>query len=133
MDKSERKKLKNFYLEKKVDYIMYLQELIIRLDFFLIEFKEYKEELNKILGNAFIKQKEVLDYKIYARYRNLICGVERYIYNLIGDMQSSSLSYARFRYLINKKIDKNKLDFEIRLIDDETEKLIKEFTNQRIY
>jgi hypothetical protein len=76
----------------------------------------YTENLQR---QNILKRSEFIDvpYEDYSDFLAFQSSVETYLLNTIGDLQSSSLSYYKFRDLIHKKKKKNTLSFEMREID----------------
>lgn len=111
--------------EKKEKYINYLRELITRTHKCLNAHNTYLEELKEYIlkksdGVLDCEQSNIfVDYLDYRRYLDLLSSPESYLLNLIGDSQAVSMSYKKFRDLIDKKIKKNKLDFELDALSEE--------------
>lgn len=119
-----KKELKQFELEEKIDFIVYLQELIARTDKCLVKLKKYLDELEKEILEFKIDiekgdMKSEFNYESYSRYVDLIDSPTSYLLNLIGDQQKTSISYAKFRRLIDRRIKRNSLKVEVRDIDEE--------------
>ncbi len=133
----KNKKKKNFLLEKKNDYIIYIHSLVIRTESYKSSLKEAIDKLedfikNEKLKNKNIKESEIkVDYKIYNNFRKRLMGDEGYLYNLIGDGQKSAISYFKFRSIIKKIKSNNSLGFEIRDIEENVEKHLKEMNRFR--
>lgn len=114
----KKQELKQFKLEERIDFTIYLQELISRTDKSLLKLKKHLSELEieilefkDSLKNGTLKKE--FDYEVYSRYVDLIESPTSYLLNLIGDQQKSSISYAKFRTLIEKRIKRGALKFKI--------------------
>lgn len=132
----KKKELKQFELEEKIDFLVYLQELIARTDKCLTKLKKYLDELEVEImefKDDFKNEnkKKEFNYEVYARYVYLLESPTSYLLNLIGDQQKSSISYAKFRALIGKRIKRSSLKFKIRDIDEEIEYLLADLNRMR--
>lgn len=129
------KKEKIFHLIDKKDYILYLYELIIRIEGQKDPMKSTLKELECFINKnkkEGIPDKDIkVSYREYERYSRMLEGSESYLFNLFGDHQASSMSYKKFRDIIKKKKDKNSLEFEIRDIDEEIDKSLKKLNKLR--
>lgn len=128
MNRKNKKELKQFKLESKDDFVIYLQELITRTDKCIYHFgnhlKIFKEFIEvKKNENTDLSIEEILISSIdYNLYLSIMSGHIFYILNVIGDLSNGAISYYKFRDIIQKRINKKSLDFEI----DELPKDIKD-------
>ncbi|MCT4618346.1 MAG: hypothetical protein N4A62_03045 [Marinisporobacter sp.] len=126
-----KKELKAYKFDKKSDYIVYLQELIARTDKCLYKTKIYLDELDEIVNELEKTGLDKVSPDIYSRYVDLLGNNTSYLLNLIGDKQKSSISYAKFRLVIDKRKSNDSLDFEIRDLDEKTEFILKDLNKMR--
>lgn len=121
----KKQDLKQFKLEEKIDFTVYLQELICRTDKSLLKLKKYIDELEiEIIEFKKIEKagrKNDFNYELYSRYVDLIGTPTSYLLNLIGDQQKTSISYAKFRSLIDKRQKRSPFKVKVRDIDEEIE------------
>lgn len=131
----KKKELKQFNLEEKLDFTVYLQELIARTDKSLLKLKKYRDELEtEIIEFKKIEKagkKNEFNYERYSRYVDLIDSPTSYLLNLIGDQQKTSISYAKFRSLIDKRKKRGSLKVEVRDIDEEIEYYLSDLNRMR--
>jgi len=133
----KNKELKQFKLEDKIDFIVYLQELIVRTDKCLVKMKKYLSELEIEIKKTHESGRKdeagvtVINAEIYSRYVDLIGNNTAYLLNLTGDQQKTSLSYIKFRKLVQTRRKRGSLDFEIRDIDEEIDELLKDLNKMR--
>ncbi len=132
----KKQDLKQFKLEEKIDFTVYLQELIARTDISLLKLKKYLDELETEIVE--IKKdiekcgrKNEFNYERYSRYVDLIDSPTSYLLNLIGDQQKTSISYAKFRSLIDKRKKRGSLNVEVRDIDEEIEYYLTDLNRMR--
>lgn len=135
--KKEKRKLKTFQLNNKEDFIYYLYQLICRCykilkrqDRYLNELKVYIEDVQR---KNILKRAEVIDvpYEDYSDFLALQGHIETHLLNIVGDLQGSSLSYYKFRDLIQKKKKKKTLPFEMREIEDDILEILVGFNRAR--
>lgn len=135
--KEEKRKLKTFQLNNKEDFIYYLYQLICRCykilkqqDRYLNKLKVYIEDVQR---KNILKRAEVIDvpYEDYSDFLALQGHIETHLLNIIGDLQGSSLSYYKFRDLIQKKKKKKTLPFEMREIEDDILEILVGFNRAR--
>ena len=126
-----------FKLEKKIDYQIYLQNIIAITYKCLDKHQRYLKKLDKLLNDTRKKyaicepNKIAIDYFVYSEFVDLLGNVEGYLLNVIGDHQKSSISYKKFRDLIAKKKKRGNLDFEIRELDKNVQDLLEIFNSDR--
>ena len=135
LSKEEKRELKQFKLITKKDFEIYLAELIVRTQANLKIHKRYLDRLNNYIGSIERDRAQGIskkvDNEIYEEYVDLLSRRFCYILNLMGDRQETSLSYYKFRQMIKRYKNRKTLEFEIRDIDEEIDKLLKEFNLQR--
>jgi hypothetical protein len=133
LSKEERIKLKSFRLESKSEYQVYLREIITRMDKCIIKYKRHLNKLETYIKKCKNKdaEKAIVKYEDYSEFVDLISGVDSYLLNLIGDQQNESISYKKFRSIIEKRKNKGSLDFDIDDLDTETLELLKNINKLR--
>ncbi|WP_079495758.1 hypothetical protein [Maledivibacter halophilus] len=138
LSKKYKKKLKQFSLNEKTDFIIYLQELIVRTDKCLVKMKRNLDNLAKLIKKHDMNELEegfsgeiIVPSEKYGMYVDLLSNNTSYLLNLIGDQQNSSISYKKFRYIIDRRIKKKSLKFEIREIDEEVNKILCDLNKMR--
>lgn len=120
LSKEERRRMKSFDLKSKDEFIIYLQELIGRTYKCIRKHKRYLERLDSYIETLKNKEddKEIkISEEVYGEFTDLLSSIECYVLNLIGDHQQSSMSYKKFRDLIDKRKKRGTIDFEIRELD----------------
>lgn len=119
LSKEEKKKMKSFRLENRLQFEVYLRELITRTHKCLTKEKMYLERLSKYIGEKKLEKigletKDiVIKYLDYSEFLSLLSGVEAYAVNIVGDNQSISMSYKKFRDIICKRKNKGTIDFAL--------------------
>lgn len=137
MQKEDKKRLKQFTLDKKEDFIFYLRELLVRMDICLDGQKRYLDEFGKILSEYKLDEHTVdagkikFPYSVYSRYQDMVSNVQDYALNIIGDSQDKAMSYFKFRNIIDKRKKRNSLGFNIRDIDDDIREHLGEANKSR--
>lgn len=123
--KEEKRKLKTFRLNNKEDFVYYLYQLICRSYKLLKRQDRYLNELSTYIEDVqrknILKRTAAIDvpYEDYSDFLALQGHIETHLLNTLGDLQGSSLSYYKFRDLIQKKKKKKTLPFEMREIEDD--------------
>lgn len=128
MDKKEKQRLKMFRLETKNDFIVYLNQIIVRVDKCLTKHKKILDELDKTIND---NTDDKFEYEVYSEYLERLSSVESYSLNLLGDSQKVALSYFKFRTIIKQRKKKGTLGFEIQDLSSEHEKILSEFNQMR--
>lgn len=134
LSKEERRKMKSFDLKSKDEFIIYLQELIGRTYKCIRKYNRYLERLSSYIETLKNEEddKEIkITEEVYSEFADLLSSVESYVLNLIGDHQQSSMSYKKFRDLIDKRKKKGKIDFEIRELDETVIEYLNELNKMR--
>ena len=125
INKQQKKELKQFSLKSKEECIVYLQNIIAIGVKTLDNHKRVIKELEEIISQY--KPDENIPVEIYDGMLNKISGIEYYMLNLWGDGQASSISYFKFRNLVEKLNKKYKLNIELYIMNEEEEKILKKF------
>ncbi len=131
--KKEKRQLIQFKLENKEDFIVYLNELISRLDRCIVKHKRFLEELKIFIYDQKLKNEGIdlskirISEDVYHRFLSMLSGIEFYEINLVGDGQSSSISYFKLRSIIEKRTRKGTLQFKMRELDEDYQSELLEF------
>lgn len=103
-NQQNKRALKQFILNEKEDYIIYLQNIII----WAVKCKErherYLQELQLIMEKN--KDCEKIPYEVYSNIEGRLVYEENYMLNLFGDCQKTSVSYFKFREMLEKHTKK---------------------------
>ena len=91
---------KQFPLTNKNNCAIYLNRIISSCEHCMDRLKKYNAEGNKLLAEYM--GKDVVSHEIYAELMDKTSNVTNYILNLLGDAQTSSISYFKFRSYIPK-------------------------------
>ena len=126
---SKSKELKQFPLSSKQNCIVYLYKIITSSELCMDTFKEYNKETKRILDKY--KNQSLIPAKIYQEVCNKTYNIVSYILNLLGDAQTSSISYFKYRNQIQKRIKKGLTDIPINDLSDDVNSLIAEFNRTR--
>lgn len=126
---ANNKEKKQFPLTSKKNCIIYLYKIISSCEIGMDTFKKYnnqtKEALEQYKGQALVPT------DIYQDLCHKTYDVMGYLLNLLGDAQTSSISYFKYRQQIQKRIKKGITDIQINSISTEVEELISEFNVTR--
>lgn len=126
---SKNKDLKQFPLSNKQNCIVYLYKIITSSELCMDTFKEYNKETKYILDKY--KDHSLIPANIYQDVCHKTYDVMSYLLNLLGDAQTSSISYFKYRNQIQKRIKKGLTDIPINDLNDEVNALIAEFNKAR--
>lgn len=129
MDKKNKKELKQFPLTNKANCIIYLQRIIATSELCLFELKKYNEDTNKILQNY--KPKDKIPHDIYSAEKDKTANVTCYLLNILGDSQSTSISYFKFRNQVAKLSKKGQEDIQLTTFSNEIQDLLSDFNRMR--
>ncbi|MGY4558829.1 hypothetical protein [Bacillus thuringiensis] len=123
---------KQYEFREKEDYIIYLNELIIRTDIHIESQKRYLIELDKYIRSINIDKVVRIDYKVYTDFFMKPQYSHMYLLNLLGDSQTVSMSYFKFRNVVVKnRKKKGNLGFEFRELDTRVDDLLKNMNLKR--
>ncbi|EJS63047.1 hypothetical protein [Bacillus cereus] len=109
---------KDFKLQKKEDFIVYLRFLLIDSYRELESIQKYMTQVNEIIVRKKLKERpqRVITSDIYESARDKLGFVSNRLLNIYGDHANSAMSYKKFREKANKVKDLNlpELDVEIK-------------------
>lgn len=122
---------KQFPLDTKEHCIYYLWRIISSCELCMDSFKDFNKETEEILQE--FKGKDRIPYYIYTSISNKTSNVMCYILNLLGDCQTTSISYFKYRKQAQKLINRGNTDIKILTINEDSlvNKLLIEFNKQR--
>lgn len=92
-------------------------------------YKIYNKEMEKILEQY--KGKEKIPYEIYINVADKTSNVMCYLLNLLGDCQTSSISYFKYRKQVQKIINKGNEELKLEKLDNDIEATLSEFNKLR--
>jgi len=113
MTKQQKREMKSYKLDSKTHFIVYLRELITRTDKCLTKHKKYIDRLESYIVECNQNEKLIISYSDYEDFLSWLSSKEVYLFNVIGDNQKISMSYKKYRDMIDKKIKRNTLDFDV--------------------
>lgn len=89
---------KQFRVVTKNDYLIYLRQIVIGLNKHFNSLEKYRHALKVIIDELKLEEnpKLEIDSSLYEDFRDKTQFVENKILNLLGDMQSDSMSYIKF-------------------------------------
>lgn len=122
---------KQFSLDTKEHCIYYLWRIISSCELCMDSFKDFNKETEEILQKY--KKKDKIPYYIYTSMSNKTSNVMCYLLNLLGDCQTTSISYFKYRKQAQKLINRGNTDIKIIPISEDSlvNKLLIEFNKQR--
>lgn len=137
MNKEEKRKMKTLELNSKEDFQYYLYQLICRSyklirqqDIYLLRLDNYicqKQRENVLMVTKNIS----VPYDVYKDFLALLGHVETNLLNILGDMQSSSMSYYKFRDIYRKRESRKAVDFQLAPLSEDVLDMLKLFNMSR--
>lgn len=123
------KEQKQFPLDSKENCCIYLCRIISSCELCMDKFKKYntqtKDELEKN------KHAEVISHDTYSELCDKTYNVMSYLLNLLGDCQTTSISYFKYRQQIQKRINRGSVDIPLATISPEVSELLSAFNKMR--
>lgn len=129
INKQKRKELKQFSLNSKSECIIYLQNIIAVGVRGLDKHIRYVKELTNIVNEYQLGQN--VPYERYSDIQSKISSVESYLLNLYGDGQSSSISYFKFKKLVERLGKKEDMEIEYYIMNEQEQKVLNHFNLSR--
>lgn len=120
---------KQFSLDNKRNCCIYLCRIISSCELCMDKFKRYNAETKAVLENH--SGSETIKADVYSDLCDKTYNVMDYLLNLLGDGQSSSISYFKYRKQIQKRINKGNMNIQLYDIHADTAELIGEFNKMR--
>lgn len=116
-----RKEEKQFPLTSKDNCAIYLNRIISSGELCMYRLKKYNIEGKNLLIEY--TGKSLIPHEVYGEMLDKTSNVVDYLLNLLGDAQTSSISYFKFRSYISKHPI---ADVMLNSLEDETQELLKE-------
>lgn len=107
-----KKQQKQFLLIRE-NCIIYLCRIISSCELCMDRYKIYNKETEKILQQYAGKQK--IPYDTYVSMSDKTSNVMCYLLNLLGDCQTSSISYFKYRKQVQKIINKGNEELKLKI------------------
>lgn len=123
------KNKKQFQLDNKENCIIYLCRIISSCELCMDRYKVYNKETKEVLNRY--QKGDKIPYEIYVSIMDKTSSVMCYLLNLLGDCQSSSISYFKYRKQVQKLINRGLNDIKINEFDDEIKEILAEFNKLR--
>ena len=121
-----RKEEKQFPLTSKDNCAIYLNRIISSGELCMYRLKKYNIEGKNLLIEY--TGKSLIPHEVYGEMLDKTSNVVDYLLNLLGDAQTSSISYFKFRSYVSKHPI---ADVMLNSLEDETQELLKEFNKMR--
>ena len=121
-----KKEDKQFPLTNKKNCAVYLNRIISSCERCMDRLKKYNVEGNKLLVEYM--GKDVVPHEVYVELLDKTSSVIMYLLNLLGDAQTSSISYFKFHNHISKHPI---ADVRLNPLEDETRELLNDFNRMR--
>lgn len=121
-------KLKN--IETKKDAIIYLNQLITLIDKRMKRFKRGIRDIKDKIDSLNVEAKKI-ETDEYQRLAEAIESTSLYLFNLFADETKTAVSYKQFRKVMEKKVKRGQVEFELDEIDKEILDLLAYFRDQR--
>lgn len=121
-----KKEDKQFPLTNKKNCAVYLNRIISSCERCMDRLKKYNVEGNKLLVEYM--GKDVVPHEVYVELLDKTSSVIMYLLNLLGDAQTSSISYFKFHNHISKH---SIADVRLNPLEDETRELLNDFNRMR--
>lgn len=121
-----KKEDKQFPLTSKDNCAIYLNRIISSCEICMDRLKKYNAEGNGLLAEY--AGKSLVPHEVYAEMLDKTSNVVDYLLNLLGDAQTSSISYFKFRNYISKH---PVADVALNPLEEETQGLLSDFNRMR--
>lgn len=123
------KEKKQFPLDSKANCCIYLCRIISSCELCMDKFKRYNAQTKSEIEKY--DHSEVISYDTYGELCDKTYNVMSYLLNLLGDGQTSSISYFKYRQQIQKRIARGKADIPLTALTPEVSELMSEFNKMR--
>ena len=120
---------KHFPLDSRENCCLYLCRIISSCELCMDRLKKYNQKTAAILSGYQPTDLVPIDY--YETMADQTSNIISYLANLLGDAQTSSISYFKYRNQIEKRINKGKHDIPLASIPQDTQSLLLEFNKRR--
>lgn len=129
MDNANKRAKKQFQLVDKNSCLVYLQRIIVMAEKCFYKFRRYNDETLRVLKQY--KGSETVPFDLYIELADKTASVSDYLLNIIGDAQSSSISYFKFRKQVERLVRGNTPGVTLQPFSAEIEALIVDFNKMR--
>lgn len=117
---------KQFPLTSKYNCTIYLNRIISSCEICMDRLKKYNTEGKELLEEY--SGKSIVPHEVYAEMLDKTSNVMDYLLNLLGDAQTSSISYFKFRSYISKH---PVADVTLTPLEEQIQELLKDFNRIR--
>lgn len=93
------------------------------------KFKKYNAQTKDELEKS--NHAEIISYDTYGELCDKTYNVMSYLLNLLGDSQTTSISYFKYRQQLQKRINRGSVDIPLATISPEVSELLSEFNKMR--
>ena len=131
MNQKEKEPLKQFSLSNREDCIIYLLQIISSMDLCLSRLKEYNKQTEVLIEKFKKERTENIPYSVYSDLLDKTSGIETYLLNVIGDAQTVSISYFKYRKLAERLVKKGVEGVALTSLNDEITKYLSDFNRLR--
>ncbi|WP_027084400.1 hypothetical protein [Cohnella panacarvi] len=125
----EKSNHKEFRLDEKKDYIVYLHYLIMVGHKQLYYRKKYLKEAEDKLYTMTLADDNSMDGIVYENLRNKINFLDVFLFNLFADESKYAMSYRKLRKYIDRRVDVE--DWGLQRLPKEILDLLQELNNLR--
>lgn len=123
------KEKKQFPLDNKENCCIYLNRIISSCELCMDKLKKYNDQAKNILDQY--NGSDTVPIELYEEMCDKTYNVIDYLLNLLGDCQSSSISYFKYRQQLQKRINKGKHDIPLYEMGEEAAEIMSEFNRER--
>lgn len=123
------KEEKQFPLTSKENCCIYLNRIISSCEICMDSLKKYNSQLGGLIEQ--FKGQDLIPFDLYCEIRDKSYNILSYLVNLLGDCQTSSISYFKYRQQIAKRVKKGNTDIPLYNISDDDSILLAEFNKNR--
>lgn len=129
MNNKDKRELKQFSVKTQSNCITYLQKIIATSELCLQRLKTYNLKTKEIIGQYKIGSR--IPQEIYEVEQDKTSSVMCYLLNILGDGQKTSISYFKYRQLVEKLIKQNVEGVGLVPIMEDTKQLLDDFNKLR--
>lgn len=123
------KEEKQFPLDSRDNCCIYLCRIISSCELGIGKLKRYNSQAKAILDEY--HGKDTVPYDTYEAICDKSYCILSYLLNLLGDCQTSSISYFKYRQHIQKRINRGNHDIPLYTMSQEVSEIITEFNRMR--
>lgn len=126
---ANKKELKQYSLDSKEHCIWYLRKIIGVCEKCLDELKNINADTEMLLSEY--NGQEIVPYNIYADIMGKSEYPKSYLLNVLGDAQDSSISYFKFRKIIEKRNKNEECKINISELSEKIKFVLTDFNKMR--